>query len=825
MAHFQDWSLPNGIYRPLIPLTLSLMVGIAVGVWQPGLWIWSTAGILAGLVVLGIHFAKKRKPVLSPLILLFLAGYLSIQPWLGCIPSSHHVVRHADQGYWTIQGEVVEPPVVNGRRWRFVLAAERLTDQHRCVEVHGLIRVTGRGKWPGAGLGDKVVLRGRLRTVRGFTNPGGFDYERHMRLKGILARVYASANSLKIESRVQTKGIIHRVQSLGEMLSLRMETALESVSPESVGLLKALILGKRDQISVELREKFNRAGLGHVLAISGLHVGMVATLSFVVAVWILPVIPAAVDRGWCRKGAALFSLGPVLVYGILAGLSPSTQRAMLMVSVVLFGFWIGRRHDWLNSLALAALVILVWHPPALLTISFQLSFVAVLAILIGSLRWPEGRDEMPKGTWMIIRRRFFTFVRISAFAIAGTLPLVLHYFNQTSTVGLATNLIAVPLVGMVVVPAGLMGALAIAVHPEVGCFFWQIAAWGADAICWTVHRVASWPWASIKVVTPTAIEILLFYVLCGVGLVWRKLPWRTMVLCIVTILCLLDIGFWWHQRYGRSDLRVTALDVGQASANLLELPEGYTVMVDGGGFSDNSIFDVGARVLAPILWRKKIKTVDLVVLTHANSDHLNGLLYIVDHFNVTEVWSNHEAASTKGYGRWVKLLTRRDVRHLDFNLLPRQVARKGVQFEILWPPRGFQQQARKGRKNDMNNNSLVLRVSKGAISFLFTGDIMEKAESDLKSRIEAQGLRSTVLMVPHHGSRTSSSMDFLTAVAPAEAVISAGWQNRFKFPHPEVLNRLKSKQCRIWCTADSGAVELVTDGEHYSISTFRLATP
>lgn len=782
-------------------------------------------GVLAGVFFLTFQCIRERQTLFTPVILCALVGYLSIQPWLGCEPSPHHVVRYADQGYWTIQGEVVDHAVFRGGRWRFVLDAGRLTDKHRSIEVHGLVRVTGRGEWPGAGIGDRVVFRGRLRTIRSFTNPGGFDYERHMRLKGIRTKVYASTKSFRIESTTPSKGMVSRIQSLGHALANQMEVVLKAVQPESVGLLKALILGQRDQISPEFREKFNRAGVGHVLAISGLHVGMVATVAFVVATWIIPLIPVAVEWAWCRRGAALFSLGPVLVYGVMAGLSPSTQRAMLMVSVFLIGFLIGRRHDWLNSLALAALVILVWHPPALLTISFQLSFAAVLAIIAGTNRWPDHRESAPQGFSEKMWRRCFVFIRISAFAIVGTLPLVLHYFNQTSTLGLATNLIVVPLVGLVVVPAGLAGALAIVVYPDIGHFCWHVAAWGADMICWTVQHVASWPWASIQAVTPTAIEIILYYLLCLVVMFWRQLPYRGAVFLLVSMLCLLDAGYWWFQRYGRTELRVTALDIGQASANLLELPGGYTIMVDGGGFSDNSIFDVGARVLAPILWRKKIRTVDLVVLTHANSDHLNGLHYIIEHFNVAEAWSNQEPAPTKGYRQWVRLLSEQRVRHEAFDKLPRHKRINGVQLEILSPPRGFLQRSSKAGGRDLNNNSLVLRVSLGEVSFLFTGDIMAAAESHLVARIGAPGLRSTVLMVPHHGSRTSCSMAFLSAVTPVEAVISAGWQNRFKFPHEEVLRRLKSKGSRIWCTADTGAVEVVTDGKLYSVGTFRSHAP
>jgi competence protein ComEC len=270
---------------------------------------------------------------------------------------------------------------------------------------------------------------------------------------------------------------------------------------------------------------------------------------------------------------------------------------------------------------------------------------------------------------------------------------------------------------------------------------------------------------------------------------------------------------------------VTVLDVGQASANLVEFPGGYTALVDGGGFSDNEVFDVGARVVAPLLWRKKIRTVDLVVLTHVNSDHLNGLLYILKHFNVGEVWSNQEPASTRAYGQWDELLTTTGVCHAPFNQMPRKVIQRGVQLEILSPRADFMQRKPREPWRDLNNNSLVLRVCYGDVSFLFTGDIMHQAEMELVSRIGHSGLKSTILIVPHHGSRSSSSMAFLRAVRPEEAVISAGWQNRFKFPHGVVLRRLKSVGSRIWCTANSGAVEITTTGKSYHIEVYRTPGP
>lgn len=816
---------PQRIYRPLISMVTALVIGIAAGVWRPGQFGVALAAALITSLALCIQICRHRWAAIWPVMLCVWGGYLSIQPWLDPVLPDHHLFHFVDKGYWRIHGVVADTPQMKRGRWKFELDASRIVNEEGSHDVCGRAVVTGRGKWPGAKSGDGVVFRGRLRSIRNFSNPGGFDYARFMMLKGIRARVYASARSLKIET-VSSSGTAHqRIETMRKKLSARMDVVLGEYEIDTRSLLKALILGDRSGISASLRDDFNRTGVGHVLAISGLHVGMVATVSFALARWLLACIPLMLKMAWVRKVAALISLGPILGYGLLAGLSPSTQRALLMVSVFLLGIWVGRRHDWLNTLALAALAILTIYPPALLSISFQLSFLAVLAIVIGSKRLP-GSDITPESSiWEKVRRRLMAFVWVSAMAILGTLPIVLHYFNQVSLIGLVTNLFVVPLVGLWVVPAGLLGTLAGSAILEFTSVFWHTAAFGAQLMLWVVQYASAWPWAAVHCVTPNGLEIGLYYLLAAAVVLRKKWPYGGVAVTVISALCMADVGYWIYQRHGRNALRVTAIDVGQASANLIELPQGGTMLVDGGGFSDNSSFDVGAVIVAPLLWRKKIKTIDLMVLSHANSDHLNGLLYILSHFNVVQVWSNHEPAPSKGYRQWARLLAERKVQHETFDQMATDVVREGVRMEILAPPADFIQRKAAEPWRDLNNNSLVLRICYGDISFLFTGDIMKDAEADLLARTGGNGLQSTVLLVPHHGSRSSSTMDFIRAVAPTEAVISAGWQNRFNFPHPVVLQRLQTVGSRIWCTADNGAVEITSDGKIYAVRTFRPGAP
>jgi competence protein ComEC len=296
---------------------------------------------------------------------------------------------------------------------------------------------------------------------------------------------------------------------------------------------------------------------------------------------------------------------------------------------------------------------------------------------------------------------------------------------------------------------------------------------------------------------------------------------RDVIVAIVVILALAgDAGYWLYQRFWHGDLRVTYLDVGQGNAALLELPGGSTALIDGGGFSDNSVFDMGARVIAPFLWRNKIRTIDTLILSHPNSDHLNGLIFIAQHFNVKTIWTNGESKTTLGYKRLRKVVAEKHLYQPDFKQLPRKQLINGVEFLFLYPPADFLDKRKAGQKwRNANNNSLVIKVSFGRVSFLFPGDVTAEAEKELV-RLSGADLACDVLLVPHHGSRTSSSRPFLSKVKPDVAVISAGWKNRFRFPHATVLEAYQKRGCRILRTDRNGAIELKTDGARLIAQTF-----
>ncbi len=830
-------------FRPVVPLLFSMISGIAAGSQFSGHGVCACLIAFVFLCLILYCLYKNRSVIFIPPLLFFALGYLSIQPWMAPKFPSHHIIHFKDDHSWKITGIIDTPVATYSHRQKFILRTETLEGNNKPFPVIGRIRLTVSGNGPKLLIGDRIVFFGRIKSIRNFNNPGGFDYKRYMAFRKVYGTAYVSAQKLTLLKRNSETGISVIIADARRKISDLIDKTGQGAEQ---GVLKALIVGDRNSISKDLKQAFNRAGIGHLLAISGLHIGIVATGAFLFFKYLLSHIKFLLRHAWTKKGAVVLSVIPVFIYGLLSGMSPSTQRALIMVTVFLTAFLFEREHDPMNTLAVAALLILVVHPPSLFSISFQLSFTAVFAILYGLSRvqnpWQSDSSGIKKPKRIKAATKLFYFFMVSFFAILGTMPLAMFYFNQISLVGLLANFFIVPLIGFVVVPLGLLAVFLypLTVSVALGCL--KAGAFVLTQAIGVINFFADLPFAAVKTVTPSYFEICCFYVLLWAILNLRyvsvktpagqdkvpgeenKVPGKRFIqkpAAIVVLLAMLalsaDACFWLNNRFWHDDLRVTMIDVGHGSAALLELPEGYNILIDGGGFSDNSVFDIGARIIAPFLWRKKIKTIDTLVLSHPNSDHLNGLIYIAEHFNVKNVWTNNEVANTFGYKKFMETIKKNKIHMPEYKEIAGIHHINGVCIDIFYPQVDFIEKRKKETWRNLNNNSLVLKASFGTNSFLFPGDIQTRAEYELAA-IAGDKLKSTVLLAPHHGSKTSSSKMFIDKVNPEVIIVSSGWKSRFGFPHPSVLKRYKEKGCRILGTARNGAVSMSTDGQTLMIN-------
>jgi len=624
----------NIYFRPVVPLLLSMISGITAGSWFPGHDVLAYVVVSISICLIFHAIRKNRTVIILPIVLFVVLGYLSIQSWVMPNFPPNHVTHYFDTHPWKIAGVIDTPVATYSHRQKFILRTETLEWNKKSFPVTGKIRVTISGHGLKLTMGDRIVFSSRMKSIRNFNNPGGFDYKRYMAFRKVYGTAYVSAQKLTLLKRNAETGIGMIIANARRKISDLID---QTGQGKEQGVLKALIVGNRNSISKELKEAFNRAGIGHLLAISGLHIGIVATAAFLFFKYILSHIKFLLWHAWTKKGAVILSVIPVFIYGLLSGMSPSTQRAVIMVTVFLMAFLFEREHDPMNTLAVAALLILVVHPPSLFSISFQLSFTAVLAIIYGLSRVPfpriseSGGIKKPKS--FKVATKLFYFFMASFFAILGTMPLAMFYFNQISLVGLLANFIIVPLIGFVVVPLGLLAVFLypLTVSVALGCL--KAGAFVlTQAIC-VINFFADLPFAAVKTVTPSYFEIGCFYILFWAVLNLRyvslktpaekdnvpgekdNLPGKSFIqkpAAIVVLLAMLafsaDACFWLNNRFWHDDLRVTMIDVGHGNAALLELPKGYNILIDGGGFSDNSVFDIGARIIAPFLWQKKMIT-------------------------------------------------------------------------------------------------------------------------------------------------------------------------------------------------------------------------
>jgi competence protein ComEC len=821
--------------RPMIPMLISMISGILSCAQFSGYI--EIAYILFWISVIFIIFAvlKNRNLFLPLLSLFFLIGYILIHSFVVPAFPANHITRFTGNNKWHIQGTIDTKPIFYGKRLKFNLKTELLEHQDEPFPVTGKIRVVVSEPSPELSIGDKILFSGKIRAFRNFMNPGGFDYKKYMSYKDIWGSSYTRGDGIRVIKKVNPRGFQGALAKIRQKISFMIEHLNEQ---EQEAVLKALIIGDRHEISPALREAFSRAGVSHLLAISGLHIGIVAGVSFFFFSRFLSYFRVFLWHAWTKKGAAILSIIPVVIYGIIAGMSPSTQRAVIVVSVFLMTFIFEKQHEPFNTLAIAAILILIIHPPSIYSVSFQLSFAAAFSIIYGLSSIHKKADNqlvVNKTSFAIIKRNLYSFFFISVFAIIGTIPLLMYYFNQISFLGIITNLFAVPAIGFIVVPLGLFSLpfYLFSVHLASLCI--NISGYILGCVLEAVKFISQLPCAAYKTLTPSCLEICLYYLMFLTVLriinniinnnrVSQAKAKNNPGISIVAISVLIiagccDLLFWLHYRFLHNDLRVTIIDVGQGSAALVELPKGSCLLIDGGGFSDNTIFDVGAKIVAPFLWRKKILTIDTIILSHPNSDHLNGLIYIAKYFNVKTVLSNGEGADTLGYKEFISTINKNNIELTQFRQLKRMQNINNTILEILYPLPDYLEKKRKEKWRDSNNNSVVVKISYGAVSFLFPGDIEARAEEELVS-IKGGRLHSTVLIAPHHGSKSSGTLAFLQTIQPELIIVSSGYRNRFEFPAPEVLERYKLLGSRVLGTSQNGAVTLVTDGQSLSVTPF-----
>lgn len=667
---------------------------------------------------------------------------------------------------------------------------------------------------PGLLPGDRFLARTTLSPVHGYGIPGTFDYRQYLGNRGIWRTGWVASPALLHRfNDLPPPSFWQRLRYVPERLRARIGRFLEQTLPPRVaGLYKAILIGDRAGIPPATLERFKATGTIHLLAISGLHMGLLALLLIGGLGWLLKRSTRLLLSVPVWKLTALLATPALVGYALIAGFQVPVARALIITLVFLFAVIRDRQGSLPTAIALAALLLLIWRPAQLFDVSFQLSFAAVIAIalilpFLRSLLYP-GAAASPATRF---GRRLLAVLAVSLAAMIGTLPLLLVHFNRFSPVSPFATLAVEPLLCLWALPLGLLACLVLPFSATVAGLLLKAGAWGIVGADGVVALFAALPWNSLWLPTPSPVELLALYLLPVALLFRRRLPLAKPLAGLALLLLLFVPVF--HaaaRRLGRS-ARVTVLDVGQGSSVLLELPRGRTVLIDGGGYR-SELFDPGERLIAPYLWRRGIRRLDGLVISHPHADHYNGLPFVVEHFRPRVIWVNGHPGSDPAYGRLLKRAAALSI---------------PVRMPAAGETLGAEENCRLLNLADfhpdgpdrLNEDSLVLRLDCGKVSFLFPGDIDRETESRLAAA--GKGLKAEVLLAAHHGSPGSNSPGFMAAVSPRYLAVSVG---PFGPLHDAARHRLP-----VWrrqgivplTTAACGSIFFATDGRRLRASTFR----
>jgi len=780
---------------PALAALLPFMAGLVAGKFLTASWLYAV--LLAGLVlsaVCAFYFKRTKLTVfftLSALLVLAIIRYHH----LDYKPAGNISYFCDTPEQTTIEGVVTSPLLRYDNRVTMTVRVDTVWAYYTPFAAQGQVIVSIYDTTAALRYGDRIVARGMLRLPPGQRNPGEMNYRYYLASRNIDAMFsIPDLNQAVILNSGEGNWFLRTlVYPLREFIIRFIE---QHIQGQEAALLEGLLVGAREGIDDETTQAFANVGVIHVIAISGMHVVYIwAALMYLFRLTRIP--------NYLQTLAVIAGL---YYYAALAGFNAPVVRAVIMAVVYLLGVLLHRRSDAINTLSLAALLILLFHPLELFQVSFQFSFAAVLGIVLFYqklykqflhvfTRWYENRNRFK----IFITQLFFA----SLAAQLATVPLTAWYYGRVSVIALLLNLPVIPVSGWIV-GLGFAAVLCAALWTWPGALILNSTALLLKGLIWIVKLSDKLPLSSFVVPRPSGWLIGFYFCLLFLYIGWEHLRLRKAL--VITALLLLNIMLARQIIAGEKGLKVTFFDVKQADAALFEFPDGKTMLVDAGERLDQYDYDCGKRVIAPYLQRNNIKKLDVLLLTHPHSDHIGGASWLMQHIKIGRLVTSALPDTSA--------LTR-EIDSLAAALrIPRRFIARGdtlagfVNTTIcaFHPAPAFIS----ADDVDLNDASVVVKLIYGDVAFMLPGDAGHNAEQAMLNYGDL--LRAQVLKAGHHGSSTASSPAFRELVDADYAVVSVGTFNRFGLPSPGLMLDFAREGSQVVRTDANGAVVFWTDG-------------
>ncbi len=813
--------MPRPALRTLVPYALGVLIAGFLPI--PLFWIW-LAALICFCSGVGLSYLRKDDARASKIgwVLLFGALCACGMFRLKVVLTSPIPPDFYDQQVH-FSGEMIYQPE-RGEQWEAGYANGTL----RLIEapdltVESKLLIRFREPIP-LRYGDQIELQGVLRRPNQQRNPGGFDYRSYLARRGVFGILYPNRGQEIALTDRSGLPLLHWTEGVRRRVEIVIDKAYQE-NRVHAQVLKGMLLGLRNELSPDILDAFRNSGSIHILAVSGLHVGLIAALCFF-GFSLLRLPPKATD---------LLTIAAVVLYACLVGFRASVFRASLMAVIFLISRIIERDRDLFNLLAFAALALLLINPAQLWDIGFQLSFAAVATIVYFMPKWEAfiariirlDRTDLtvvdqdsamsPRSIWMRSVWWLAMGFGVTLSAQVGTTLITAWHFHRIYPIGLVAGLFTVALAAFLVNVTLISVLLGLIWLPLAIPF-----AYANHFVLWIFLGLIEFfgqPWAVLKMPPPSFGFMVIYITGCFAVVHW---VWVWMHRKQVMVIGLMVLAIWIWDAASREQgrlLEVTFLDVGQGDAAFVRFPDGKTMLIDGGanssrievteaGIKRRVGFDNGERTLAPFLCYEDTFTLDLLLLSHPDNDHGGGFGHILRGFNVKRVLGvPHQDLSKSTHQILHEIIDAKDIPH-ELGYAGTVDLTATAKLELLHP---FDAASTNLHDRDINNDSLVLKLIYGDVRILFTGDIGRKVE--LKLVESGVDLGAEIVKVPHHGSKTSSSAEFLDAVRPQYAIFSLGQRNRYRFPSEMVLERYRERECNILRTDQLGAIRFRTDGQ------------
>jgi competence protein ComEC len=677
-----------------------------------------------------------------------------------------------------IKGEIASLPEFYDDHVRFLINIDEVSNlSGEQFTSPGLVRLSWYKNDAVLAPGESWQLKVKLKRPYSFMNSGGFDYEAWMMRQGIKATGYVKQDS-------QNKKLADTNHYVIERLRYQVAERLKSyIDKPLLGFVLALTLGDRSQLSPEQWQILHETGTSHLVAISGLHLGLIAGFIYFFSSFIWRRFYCLTQTMPAPMFASIMAFIGALIYALLAGFSLPTQRALIMIAVFLVAILNARRLLMTNVICIALVLVLLIDPFALIAADFYLSFFAVISILyLTRFR-------------INLYHNVIRWVNLQCLLSLALLPILIFWFKQIPLYSVLANLVVIPVIGFLVLPLSLMALVFLFPSPVVSQYVYFLIE-KINNYYWTyLEYLSELNNSVIPIAAPTFYSLLLVIVGVMILIMPKGLPAR-----YLGFFFFLPLLFPVSKKLNNGEFEFNLLDVGQGLSAVVQTKEHVLVYDTGANYSPR--FNIGDAVVKPYLREKGIKDISLLMISHGDNDHIGGAKAVINNFKVDKVLTSAPE----------KMKQRFSDQEINICHAGQHWQWDGVYFEILHPD--------ENSHFDGNNGSCVLKVSSNTGSVLLTGDIEKEAEASLVKQY-GNYLDVDALLVPHHGSKTSSTKAFISTVSPKYALIPAGYNNRFGFPKKDIMDRYDAEAVKTFISYETGEISFNFRDEGLQIDEFR----